>query len=44
MNRSRDLDAFVREIGDAIIATDKDGGIVFWNPAAEAVFGFVARE
>jgi PAS domain S-box-containing protein len=44
MNPTIDLDAFVRVAGDAIIATDKDGVIVFWNPAAEEMFGFVAED
>ncbi|MCA9146885.1 MAG: PAS domain S-box protein [Planctomycetales bacterium] len=44
MNRNIDLDAFVRVAGDAIIAADKDGVIVFWNPAAEEMFGFVAED
>ena len=44
MNRNIDLAAFVRVAGDAIIAADKDGVIVFWNPAAEEMFGFVAED
>ncbi|MCA9143866.1 MAG: PAS domain S-box protein [Planctomycetaceae bacterium] len=44
MNHAIDLDAFVRETGDAIIAANQDGVIVFWNPAAEAMFGFTAQD
>lgn len=44
MNPTIDFDAFVRVAGDAIIATDQDGVIVFWNPAAEEMFGFVAED
>lgn len=44
MNHALDLDAFVRETGDAILAANKDGVIVFWNPAAEEMFGFTARD
>jgi PAS domain S-box-containing protein len=29
---------------DAIIATDKEGIIRFWNPGAERIFGFAERE
>jgi PAS domain S-box-containing protein len=30
--------------GDGIIAADADGKIIFWNPAAERIFGFAAEE
>jgi PAS domain S-box-containing protein len=30
--------------GDAIIAADADGSIVFWNPAAERMFGYTENE
>lgn len=39
-----DLEAFVRSAADAIIAADADGRIIFWNPAAERIFGFSAAE
>lgn len=29
---------------DAIVAADKKGKIVFWNPGAERIFGFEASE
>jgi PAS domain S-box-containing protein len=29
---------------DAIVAADKDGMIVFWNPGAERVFGYSSAE
>ena len=29
---------------DAIIATDREGLITFWNPGAERIFGFTAGE
>lgn len=32
--------ALLATISDAIIATDKDGIIRFWNPGAERIFGF----
>jgi PAS domain S-box-containing protein len=29
---------------DAIVATDREGRITFWNPGAERLFGFTAAE
>ncbi len=29
---------------DAVVAADREGKIVFWNPGAERVFGFAASE
>jgi PAS domain S-box-containing protein len=29
---------------DAIVATDREGHILFWNPGAERIFGFAERE
>jgi PAS domain S-box-containing protein len=37
-------DALFNSASDAIIATDRDGLIVFWNPGAERIFGFTADE
>ena len=37
-------DALLNSASDAIIATDYDGRITFWNPGAERVFGFTAEE
>ncbi len=36
--------ALLASPSDAIIATDRDGRIVFWNPGAERIFGFAPRE
>jgi PAS domain S-box-containing protein len=36
--------ALLATASDAIIATDRDGRIVFWNPGAERIFGFTERE
>jgi PAS domain S-box-containing protein len=45
MNISDGLgDALLGSASDAIIATDREGLIVFWNPGAERVFGFTAAE
>ncbi len=35
---------FVQAAGDAIIAADADGLIIFWNPAAERIFGYTENE
>jgi PAS domain-containing protein len=44
MDRSIDLESFIRAAGDAIIAVGNDGGILLWNPAAERIFGFTAKD
>jgi PAS domain S-box-containing protein len=37
-------DALLDSASDAIVATDREGRITFWNPGAERVFGFTAAE
>jgi PAS domain S-box-containing protein len=37
-------DAVLRSASDAIVATDREGRIAFWNPGAERIFGFTAEE
>jgi PAS domain S-box-containing protein len=37
-------EALLHSASDAIIATDRDGNITFWNPGAERIFGFTAGE
>jgi PAS domain S-box-containing protein len=37
-------EALLHSASDAIIATDRDGRITFWNPGAERIFGFTAGE
>jgi PAS domain S-box-containing protein len=37
-------EALLASSSDAIIATDREGRIVFWNPGAERIFGFAVRE
>jgi PAS domain S-box-containing protein len=40
----RSLEQMVRSAGDAIISIDPRGSITGWNPAAERIFGWSARE
>jgi PAS domain S-box-containing protein len=37
-------EALLHSASDAIIATDREGCITFWNPGAERIFGFTAAE
>lgn len=37
-------DALLRTPSDAIVASDADGIIRFWNPGAERIFGFASCE
>ena len=37
-------EALLNSGSDAIIATDREGLITFWNPGAERIFGFTAGE
>ena len=37
-------EALLRGASDAIVATDREGRITFWNPGAERIFGFSAAE
>lgn len=36
--------ALLTSSSDAIVATDRDGHITFWNPGAERIFGFAVNE
>jgi PAS domain S-box-containing protein len=36
--------ALLDTVSDAILATDRDGVIRFWNPGAVRIFGFTAEE
>ena len=36
--------ALLDSASDAIIATDREGLITFWNPGAERIFGFTVEE
>ena len=35
---------FLRVAGDAVIAADAEGAIIFWNPAAVRIFGYTEAE
>jgi PAS domain S-box-containing protein len=37
-------EALLYSASDAIVATDREGRITFWNPGAERIFGFSAEE
>ena len=37
-------DAVLRTKSDAIVASDKDGIIEFWNPGAERIFGYTSED
>jgi PAS domain S-box-containing protein len=37
-------EALCNSASDAIVTTDRDGRIIFWNPGAERIFGFAAGE
>ena len=37
-------EVLLHSASDAIIATDREGNITFWNPGAERIFGFTAKE
>jgi PAS domain S-box-containing protein len=36
--------ALLHSMSDAIVASDRDGRITFWNPGAERIFGFSRDE
>ena len=44
MQSKIDLQQLVEVIGDAVIASDRDGAITMWNPAAARIFGFTESE
>ena len=37
-------EALLQSASDAIVATDREGRITFWNPGAERIFGFAADQ
>lgn len=44
MKQYIDLNQLLASIGDAIIVADSQEKIVFWNPAATHIFGYLAEE
>ena len=44
MLRTLIADAVLDARSDAVVASDRDGIIRFWNPGAERIFGFAAEE
>ncbi len=38
------LEAILQTSSEAIVATDRDGRVTFWNPGATRLFGFNAEE
>ena len=44
MQTEIDFRQLVNAVGDAVIAADASGAIVFWNPAATRLFGYLQEE
>ena len=44
MTQQFDTEQLVRATGDAVIAADADGVIIFWNPAATRIFGYTENQ
>jgi PAS domain S-box-containing protein len=44
MQHAIDFEQLANAIGDAIVISDAQGRITFWNPAAERTFGFAPGE
>jgi PAS domain S-box-containing protein len=44
ITRERIAAAILDGVADAVIASDRDGNISFWNPGAARIFGFTADE
>ena len=44
MSASIDFEALIRSAGDAVVVARPDGTILFWNHAAERIFGYSERE
>ncbi len=39
-----DLRQLLAAVGDAVVVTDPDSRVIFWNPASERLFGYSALE
>ena len=44
MSVTLDFKALVTQIGEAVIISDRDENILFWNASAERIFGFTPDE
>ena len=44
MSSSIDFKALVSQIGEAVIISDRDENILFWNASAERIFGYSSAE
>jgi PAS domain S-box-containing protein len=44
VNLPFDVEAFIQGAGDAIVAAGPDGSILFWNRAAERMFGHTEQD
>src|SRR5499433_1826248 len=44
MSEPIDFEALIRSAGDAVVVARPDGTILFWNHAAERIFGYSERE
>lgn len=44
MEAAINFEALVRAIGDGVVVADAKGDIIFWNGAAEHIFGFTEQE
>ena len=44
METSIDFEQLLKAIGDGVVVADAKGAIIFWNAAAERIFGFSEQE
>lgn len=44
MGTSIDFEQLLKAIGDGVVVADASGNIIFWNAAAERIFGFTEQE
>jgi PAS domain S-box-containing protein len=44
METSIDFEQLLKAIGDGVVVADAKGDIIFWNAAAERIFGFTEQE
>ena len=44
MKTSIDFEQLLKTIGDGVVVADAKGNIIFWNAAAERIFGFTEQE